>query len=78
MPGGRQRGCRDRAGNIQHRPGPGRDAPGAKSVWLIALVGGDERIVKGHEKAVGRTLVWTDKNAVETRMQRTRLPGAAG
>ncbi len=46
-----------------------------KSVSLVALVGGDERIVDAHDRAVGRTLAWIERNAVETRMQ-DRATGA--
>ncbi len=46
-----------------------------KSVSLMALVGGDDRIVEAHDRAVGRTLSWIEKNAVETRM-RDRETGA--
>ena len=46
-----------------------------KSVSLMALVGGDDRIVEAHDRAVGRTLSWIEKNAVETRM-RNRETGA--
>ncbi len=40
-----------------------------KLVSLMAMVGGDERIVEAHDRAVGRTLSWIEKNAVETRIQ---------
>ena len=40
-----------------------------KSVSLMALVGGDERIVAAHDRAVGKTLAWVERNAIETRMQ---------
>ena len=35
----------------------------------MAMVGGDERIVDAHDKAVGRTLAWIEGNAVEPRMR---------
>ena len=40
-----------------------------KSVSLMALLGGDERIVVAHDQAVTRTLAWLERNAVETRVQ---------
>ncbi len=40
-----------------------------KSVSLVAMVGGDERIVDAHDRAVRTTLGWVEKNAVLTRMQ---------
>ena len=33
------------------------------------MVGGDERIVEAHDRAVRTTLGWIEKNAVMTRMQ---------
>ena len=36
---------------------------------LLAIVGGDEGIVDAHDKAVGKTLAWIKKNAIETRLQ---------
>ena len=33
------------------------------------MVGGDERIVEAHDKAVAATLGWIEKNTVETRMR---------
>lgn len=41
---------------------------GPLSQWL-ALMGGDERIVEAHDRAVTTTLGWIEKNAVLTRMQ---------
>ena len=40
-----------------------------KSVSLMALIGGDERIVAAHDRAVRTTLGWIEKNAVLTRLQ---------
>ncbi len=75
VPGGRQLGRKDFEGNIQHRPGRDVTLSAPKSVSLMAMVGGDERIVDAHDRAVGRTLAWIEKNAVETRMQ-DRATGA--
>ena len=69
VPGGRQLGRRDRDGNIQHRPGRDVTLSAPKSVSLLALVGGDTRVVAAHDEAVGRTLAWIEKNAIETRMR---------
>ena len=33
------------------------------------MVGGDDRVTGAHDRAVGRTLNWIEKNAVETRMR---------
>ena len=40
-----------------------------KSVSFMAMVGGDERIVDAHNRAVGSTLPWIEGNAVETGMR---------
>ena len=69
VPGGRQLGRRDRDGNIHHRPGRDVTLSAPKSVSLLALIGGDARIVAAHDAAVARTLAWIEANAVETRMQ---------
>ena len=69
VPDGRQLGRRDRDGNIEHRPGRDVTLSAPKSVSLFALIGGDARIVAAHDKAVGRTLAWIEKNAIETRMR---------
>ena len=69
VPGGRQLGRKDLDGNVQHRPGRDVTLSAPKSVSLLAMVGGDERIVDAHDKAVGKTLAWVEKNAIETRIQ---------
>ena len=61
--------AKDRDGNIQHRPGRDVTLSAPKSISLLAMVGGDERIVDVHDRAVGRTLAWVERNAIETRMQ---------
>ena len=33
------------------------------------MVGGDERIIKAHDRAVGNTLAWVEEHAVRTRVQ---------
>ena len=40
-----------------------------KSVSLAALIGGDERIVDAHDRAVTRSLDWFERNAAETRVR---------
>ena len=69
VPGGRQLGRKDPDGSIHHRPGRDVTLSAPKSVSLMALVGGDERIVAAHDRAVGKTLAWIEPNAIETRMQ---------
>ena len=69
MPDGPHLGKRGRDGEIQHRPGRDVTLSAPKSVSLMALVGGDDRIVTAHDRAVTRPLAWTERNAIETRMQ---------
>ena len=66
---GKRLGRRIGDGEIHHRPGRDLTFSAPKSVSLAALVGGDERIVKAHDRAVGRALGWFEKNAAETRVQ---------
>ncbi len=65
---GNRLGRRMGSGEIHHRPGRDLTFSAPKSVSLAALVGGDERIVKAHDRAVGRSLEWFEKNAAETRV----------
>ena len=69
VPGGPNLGKRGRDGEIHHRPGRDVTLSAPKSVSLMALVGGDDRIVAAHDRAVGKTLAWVERNAVETRIQ---------
>ena len=66
---GRRLGRRMGDGEIHHRPGRDLTFSAPKSVSLVALVGGDGRIVEAHDRAVGRALDWFEKNAAETRVQ---------
>ena len=62
-------GRRGKDGGIEHRPGRDFTFSAPKSVSIAALVGGDDRIVEAHDRAVGATLAWVEKNAAETRMK---------
>ena len=66
---GRQLGRMGKDGERQHRPGRDLTLSAPKSVSLAALVGGDGRVVEAHDRAVGRTLAWFEKNVAETRMK---------
>ncbi|MYA95919.1 MAG: conjugative relaxase [Nitrospinae bacterium] len=66
---GRRLGRRTREGGIHHRPGRDLTFSAPKSVSLIALIGGDARVVDAHDRAVTRALGWFERNAAETRMQ---------
>ena len=69
VPDGPHLGKRGKDGEIEHRPGRDVTMSAPKSVSLMALMGGDERIVEAHDRAVTATLGWIEKNAVLTRMQ---------
>ena len=62
-------GRRGKDGEIRHRPGRDLTFSAPKSVSIAALVGGDDRIVEAHDRAVKATLAWVEKNAAETRMK---------
>ena len=66
---GTELGKRGRDGEITHRPGRDLTFSAPKSVSIAALVGGDERIVGVHDRAVKATLAWVERHAVETRVQ---------
>ena len=70
VPGGtgHRLGKKQKDGSVVHRPGRDVTLSAPKSVSLAALVGGDERIVAAHDKAVGRTLGWIERNVAETRL----------
>ena len=69
MPDGPHLGRRGKEGEVEHHPGRDVTMSAPKSVSLVAMIGGDERIVEAHDRAVRTTLGWVEKNAVLTRMQ---------
>ena len=60
---------RRKDGEIHHRPDRDVTMSASQSVSLMAMIGGDPRIVTAHDRAVKTTLGWIEKNAVLTRMQ---------
>mgnify|MGYP003133550831 FL=1 len=64
LPGGIQVGNAGQA----HRPGTDLTFSLPKSWSLLALVGGDQRIIDAYREAVIETLRWAEKNAAQTRM----------
>ena len=62
-------GRRGKDGEILHRPGRDLTFSAPKSVSIATLVGGDDRIVEAHDRAVAATLAWIEKNVAETRMK---------
>ena len=69
VPDGPQLGRRGQNGEFHHRPGRDVTLSAPKSVSLLAMLGGDERIVEAHDRAVGNTLAWVEEHAVRTRVQ---------
>ena len=65
---GHRLGRKQKDGTLAHRPGRDVTLSAPKSVSLAALIGGDQRIVAAHDKAVERTLAWVEKNVAETRL----------
>ena len=70
--GSGQRLGRRRNGELVHRPGRDLTLSAPKSVSLAALVGGDERVVAAHDRAVKRTLGWVENHVAETRLRDLR------
>ena len=66
---GRRLGRKNAKGEIEHRPGRDLTFSAPKSVSLAALVGGDERVIKAHDRAVSGALGWFEQNAAETRLR---------
>ena len=66
---GQRLGRRERDGGINHRPGRDLTFSAPKSVSLVSLVGGDERVAEVHDRAVRTALDWFERNAAETRMK---------
>jgi conjugative relaxase-like TrwC/TraI family protein len=61
--GEQQLGRHRRNGEIEHHPGWDFAVNAPKSVSLMALVAGDERIIAAHEKAVGTALGYLEEHA---------------
>jgi len=61
--GDHQLGRRRKDGNIQHHPGWDFAVSAPKSVSIMALVAGDDRIIEAHEQAVGVALNYLEGHA---------------
>ena len=66
---GQRLGRRTKDGGVLHRPGRDVTLSAPKSVSLAALIGGDGRIFKAHDRAVKRTLSWVERHAAQTRVR---------
>jgi conjugative relaxase-like TrwC/TraI family protein len=60
---GQQLGRRRATGEIEHHPGWDFAVNAPKSVSIMALVAGDERIIAAHERAVGTALGYLEEHA---------------
>ena len=72
---GQRLGRMTREGEIHHRPGRDLTFSAPKSVSLVALIGGDARVIDAHDRAVTRALGWFERNAAETRMKNPETGG---
>jgi conjugative relaxase-like TrwC/TraI family protein len=54
-------------GEREHRPGIDLTFSASKSVSIMALVAGDERVIAAHDAAVRAAMSWLEENAVATR-----------
>ena len=66
---GRRLGRIGPEGDRIHRPGRDLTFSAPKSVSLAALVGGDERVVEAHDRAVAESLSWVEQNTAKTRLR---------
>lgn len=55
--------------NREHRAGVDLTFSAPKSVSIMALVAGDDRVTRAHMGAVKETLAWTEKNLAEARIR---------
>jgi len=68
LPSGQQLGITNDKGEINHRPATDVTLSAPKSVSLLGLVGGDERLIKAHEAAVAKTLDAIEEQIAEARI----------
>lgn len=68
LPSGEQLGKRVE-GEIKHRPGWDLTFSAPKSVSVLALVGGDKRLLEAHRKAVTTALSHIEKNCAQARVK---------
>lgn len=68
LPSSEQLGMRGQNGEIHHRPGTDITLSAPKSVSVLALVGGDKRLLDVHNSAVRETFDAIEKMAAEARV----------
>ena len=67
-PDGDQMGRKDKNGEIAHRAGMDLTFSPSKSVSIVALIGGDERVIGAHDKAVRTALAYVEERYLNTRI----------
>lgn len=65
---------RGKGDNREHRPGWELMFSAPKSISLVALAGGDERLVAAHDRAVKTALRWLETEAAYTRLRARGKP----
>ena len=73
VPGGRRLRRKKPDGSVTHRPGRDVTRSAPKSVSLMAMVDGNERIVEAHDKAASATLGWIKVRATAPKAERGLL-----
>lgn len=68
MPSGQQLGKVAQNGEVEHRPATDITLSAPKSVSILALVGGDKRLLEAHNQAVRDTLDVIERMAAEARV----------
>lgn len=69
LPDGQMLGRIGQDGTIEHKPGWDLTFSAPKSVSIMALVVGDDRLIAAHEEAVRETLAWLEREAAVTRVK---------
>lgn len=67
-PDGVQMGRKNAEGEIEHRAGIDLTFSPSKSVSVVGLVGGDERVIEAHDAAVKTALAYVEDNFLNTRV----------
>lgn len=68
LPTGQQLGIKNEQGEIVHRPATDITLSAPKSISLLGLVGGDDRLIMAHELAVNKTLDAIEDQTAEARI----------
>ena len=77
LPAGTQLGKPDGKGGVQHRPGWDVTFSAPKSVSALALVAGDDRIARAHDRAVAAALAHIERQCATARDKAMEKAGGA-